>query len=405
MIKKITLDNFFSFKNETIELNSGVNILVGINGSGKSNFIRAINLLYNSVIGKGFESTFLKLWGGFDNVANFGKTQSDYIKITYEFDYQSVNNITFGVGYTFKRNIFYEITIHKHGNTSYYLEEKIYIDKDYEHKRPRIYLNMKNGKGTIKSLKEGFEFYPKKDDEVLFKTHELILNQISDPNNYYVLFSLKKAIEELIVYENFDTTFKSRLRQPGYLGTDKRLLPNGENLAQILNDIKNNHISEFEKIQHIIKKISPNYNQIDFKYINSSLYLVLKEEKLNKLIGTQFISDGTLQFMLLLAIFYNPENSGLNCIDEPEIGLHPDMINTIANAIKDKASNGSQLIVATHSPLLLNSFELNDILVFEKNDNNNSTVSHKNEDDFTEWDENFLVGQMWLRGELGGKRW
>jgi len=92
------------------------------------------------------------------------------------------------------------------------------------------------------------------------------------------------------------------------------------------------------------------------------------------------------------------------CLDEPEIGLHPDMINTVAETIKS-ASVNSQMIIATHSPQLLNSFEIEDILIFEKDENNKTTVTRKVEDDFEDWNDDFLVGQLWLRGKIGGKRW
>ena len=71
MIKEIRLRNFFSFKEETIvHLNSGVNILLGINGSGKTSFINAFRLLYEGVCGDGFENLFQKEWGGYVNVSN-----------------------------------------------------------------------------------------------------------------------------------------------------------------------------------------------------------------------------------------------------------------------------------------------------------------------------------------------
>jgi AAA15 family ATPase/GTPase len=69
MITKITLENFFSFKQPTsIALNPDINILLGINGSGKSNFLKAVHLLYESIVGSGFENTFLKEWSGFNSV-------------------------------------------------------------------------------------------------------------------------------------------------------------------------------------------------------------------------------------------------------------------------------------------------------------------------------------------------
>ncbi len=334
------MENFFSFNEKTtIELNSDINILVGINGSGKSNFIRAIKLLYDSVIGKGFETIFLKDWSGFDLVANFNNTKADFIKVTYEFDEKAIKKAVNNQGYNFIENPIYEIIIHRSGATSYYLEEKIYCESKYKGKAPFSFLEMKNAKGSISTREAGeigLQYYPQENNEITFKTQELVLRQISDPDRYYPIYTLKRAIEGMVVYDYFDTTLKSKIRQPGVFGTEDKLLPNGENLAQILNRLK---------------------------------------------------------------------NGSLLCIDEPEIGLHPDMINTTAKAIKDATHTGTQIIIATHSPLLLNSFELDEILIFEKNENNNSIVTRKTEEDFEGWGEDFLSGQMWLRGELGGKRW
>jgi predicted ATPase len=122
-------------------------------------------------------------------------------------------------------------------------------------------------------------------------------------------------------------------------------------------------------------------------------------------VPVEHISDGTLRFLLLLSIFYNPNRGKLICIDEPEIGLHPDMIRTIAEGIKYAAQNGTQMIIATHSPLLLNAFDLEDILIFEKDNNNFTIISRKSEEDCKDMEGELLVGQMWLNGQIGGVRW
>jgi predicted ATPase len=175
--------------------------------------------------------------------------------------------------------------------------------------------------------------------------------------------------------------------------------------VQILSRIKNHHSLQYEEIETLLTKVNPNFKDINFDKLGNNFYLTLREKKLAQTVGIAQISDGTLRYLLLLSILLNPERGGLVTLDEPEIGLHPDMINTIAEAIKKASGNHSQLIIATHSPQLLNSFDIDDVLVFEKDDNNKTIVTRKTEEDFEDWNDNFLVGQLWLRGKIGGKRW
>ena len=129
------------------------------------------------------------------------------------------------------------------------------------------------------------------------------------------------------------------------------------------------------------------------------------EENLRRPVPVSKISDGTLRFLLYLSIFYNPNRGKVICLDEPENGLHPDMINAIGNGIRHAAQDNTQVFVATHSPLLLNSFVLEDLLIFEKDNSNSTIITRKSEDDFEHWEGDFLSGQMWLQGVLGGVRW
>ncbi len=409
MIKSIKLENFFSFGVcEKIELNSDINILVGINGSGKSNFLKAIRLLYDGIAGVGFEKIFLKDWGGFNTVGNFNESQAEAIKITYEFDKEIINNVIDNKGYRFPSNPIYEITIHKSDASSYFLEEYIYgKNKNKKHASPFVFMKMKNGKGQISTREQNqinIQHYPQTDSEILFKEQEPVLRQISDPTRFLPLYTLKTAIEAISAYDYFDTTLKSVIRQPASYGTDERLLPSGENLVQILHRIRNHHSLEYDKIENLLKNINPNFKDINFDLLGSKFYLVLREKGLARTVGVEHISDGTLRFLLLLTVLYNPDRGSLVCIDEPEIGLHPDMIIIVAEAIKN-ASKKTQIIVATHSPLLLNSFELSDILIFDKDATNKTIITQKNEENFEDWNENYLVGQLWMNGKIGGKGW
>ena len=410
MISKITLENFFSFgRPTTIELNSGVNILVGINGSGKSNFLKAIKLLYEGIGGEGFKKIFLQDWGGFSSVANFQEVESPYIKLTYEFDVSKINLTNASNGSLLKDNLIYEITIFPTGKTGYYLREKLY--KLTESGEESIYLHIENSKGVIAQRETDGKKqallvqYPHDNASISFDESELVLRQISDPDRFYAQFILKRAIESISVYDYFDTTLKSPIREPNTWSSETKLLYSGRNLISVLQHLKNKHILVYEALEKEIKGVNPNFKNIDFDFFANKIFLVLREKKLSKSVTISHISDGTLRFLILLAIFFNPERGKMILVDEPETGLHPDMITSLSEMMKKSAKN-SQLIIATHSASLLNDFDLEDLLIFEKDEDNQTIILSKNEEDFEEYlDNNLTVGQLWVKGLIGGKRW
>ncbi|MEN9613668.1 MAG: hypothetical protein RLZZ628_4482 [Bacteroidota bacterium] len=402
MIKQIKIDYFFSFSQskQTICLNQACNILIGINGTGKSNFIRAIQLLYEGVIGQGLEK-ILNQWGGFSNMIHYETTPIDTITIAYEFDKELVTHFTDNNGHRFLQNPIYEIKIHKLGLTGYYLSEWLYHQNSDN--STFTYLKISNGKGVI-ATKRG-KTIPIR--ARTFKEQEFGLRQISEPNEYYPLYTLKKSIETIAIYHHFDTSFNGVIRQLSSFYTELKLLANGENLTYLLNYLNGNHTLMYDKIINLLSNtLNSNFRDLVFSQPTAGKTLLsLREHQLNRAISIEHISDGTLRFLLMLSIFYNPNRGKIICLDEPETGLHPDMIRTIGEAIKFAAKNGTQIIIATHSPLLLNAFELENLLIFEKNEQNATIISTKSEEDFENWESDFLVGQMWLSGQIGGVRW
>ena len=172
----------------------------------------------------------------------------------------------------------------------------------------------------------------------------------------------------------------------------------------MLSNLKNNYTFQYEKRIECLSDINPNFTGIGYNVFGSRLYLSLREKNLSHAIDALHMSDGTLKYLLLLSIFHNPQRGTLVCVDEPESCLHPDMIRSVAKMMK-RAAMTSQIIVATHSALLLNACELDDILVFEKNDKNETQIIRYSEDDFGDREDELLPGQLWLNGEIGGKRW
>lgn len=402
MIKEIRLHNFFSFKDETsVLLNPGVNILVGINGSGKTSFINAFRLLYEGVCGNGFENLFQKEWGGYVNVSSavVGNT-SKSIELTFVFDHKKLKKLT--PKSPFKSDAYYSIVIKPLGDTSYMLEEKLYASNLKEADKPYVFLDFKNERGTLSV----YHSTGIKTERFVGDTsgQELILRQISDPRRYLPSHTIRTAIAQMSLYESFDTSSNSILRQPVNASKDVRLDSNGANLINVINNLGVVELTSYRDIEGKLKQINPYFEAFVFQTFGAKLYMFLREKNMSQSIGMRFASDGTIRYIIMMSILLNPRSGYFLGVDEPEGRLHPDMIHSIAQMMKVAALD-RQLVVATHSPLLLNDFELEDIFVFEKGQENSTVVKRYYEEDFPQYEGELLPGQLWLDGEIGGKRW
>ncbi|CAG5006259.1 DNA replication and repair protein RecF [Dyadobacter sp. CECT 9275] len=401
MIKQIRITNFCSFHESEIDLDPNVNILIGINGSGKSNFLKAVKLLREGVSGIGLQKHLIDNLGGFDNVFFKGSNShhlTDAISIRYTFDGDAITNGKYG--FKFTDDILYTITLTRSPSLqNFNVHEKIESQRGY------IYLDFTNGVGHLAEKSDPGE-KPKLIRYSDYDPQGLVLKEVSDSDRYYALTTLRKAIRDVMVYDYFDTTPKSPIRKAVLATSDKRLASDGTNLPQILNTIKINYKQQYRKIVEMLNEVNPNFTGFDFNFIsgNSSIELMLEEHGLDSSVHVSGISDGTLRYLCLLAILYNPDRGSFICIDEPEVGLHPDMILNVANAVKE-ASEKSAMVISTHSENLLNYFDLQNVRVFDKDDTNASNVISYDAANFNGWYEQFSLGHMWKQGDLGGVRY
>ena len=132
------------------------------------------------------------------------------------------------------------------------------------------------------------------------------------------------------------------------------------------------------------------------------LYL---EETDNRTIPATRLSDGTLRYLCLLAVLLHPDPPPLVVIEEPELGLHPDLLPKLTDLLR-VASERMQLIVTTHSDVLVDALTEvpASVVVCEKHDGQ-TQVRRLDKDDLAHWLEDYRLGELWTSGELGGNRW
>lgn len=397
MIRSIKLKNFFSLASQEISFGT-LNALVGINGAGKSNLIKALQVL-KAVINDGdMSNLFINQWGGFDAVMFMGNTDSRAsILIEYEFDPDDL-----GVyGYHFQEPVFYCIRFHKVASSqNYYLCESFHTKN--EDGRPNYrYLKIDNGNGFAR---EGRANDQQSVSYELDNASESILSQLVDKDRYYQIYTLREAIKDVAIYTYFNTTATSAIRKPVLPGFTNRLSPDGSNLPQVLNAIKVNDKQSYAKIIDALTAVNPNFRGFDFNFLGTNIELLLDEFSLNRAIHVTHISDGTLRYLCLLSIVFNPRRGRLVCIDEPEVGLHPDMLSELMQAIMDDP-NKTQYVITTHSSLLLNQIPVSDVIVFEKDEQNSSVIRDFRDKEFVEWAKQYSTGTLWRNGDLGGNRY
>ena len=391
MLTKVTLENFFSFgKATTIELNPGVNLLIGINASGKSNFLKALKLLKVGVVEGQLARLILEEWGGWSEVVNFSGGKSESIAIEYQFYFPKIEYFS------------YRLELKDDLNS---ISEKLTVALKNQEKV--TVLDSTNLYGTVSGCAgyigtsankiQSFNFYEYGIKQPYFKKY------IEQYTSGVLNVDFANTVKNMHFYNYFDISLKSAIRSASPFGIDNYLFSTGDNLNTVIQKIKNNQSLSYERLEEQLKNVNPHFKEIGFNLFGSKSYLLLREHNLDKAISIEHISDGTLYFLLHLAIFYNRERGKIVAIDEPETGLHPDMIRSIANAIKHAATDGTQLFIATHSPLFVNHFEVEELIIFEKDQQNQTIV--KTIEDLEDLDEERPTGQLWLAGYLGGKRW
>ena len=394
MLKSIALDNFFSFRHIKVELGK-INALIGINGSGKTNFLKAIHVLKTGVTEDGLQDLFLNQWGGFDAMLYAGEQEGDESKdivLRYEFDPDVLSRY----GYRFMEPIIYTITISKVSSTlNYSIYETLKTASGYR------YFRIKNGKGFAM---EGASNDQHQVEYVLDDGTESIFSQVVDKDRYIQIYALREAIKTIAAYSYFDTTLQSPIRKPVLPTGATRLRYDGANLPQLLNQIKINNKSDYKAIIRALHDVNPNYTGIDFNILGSNIELMLEEDRLTRSIHVTHISDGALRYLCLLAIIYNNRRGALVCIDEPETGLHPDMISEIVEGILSVCQE-SQFIISTHNEYVLNQLNVSDVMVCEKDADNATQISTFHDEEFQAWALDYSTGRLWRNGDLGGNRY
>lgn len=232
-----------------------------------------------------------------------------------------------------------------------------------------------------------------------------VLAALRDPAQYPQLTRVAERLDRLRVYQTTELGPRATLRRPQPADAQNLVLePDGANLGMVLSRLRKNvHVRR--RLGEQLKLAYPEAEDVETLIEGGTVQVFLYETGLSSAIPAVRLSDGTLRWLWLLCLLLDPAPPPLVCIEEPEIGLHPDLIPALVALLKD-ASERTQLLVTTHSEQLVS--ELSDtpesVIVCERH-GGATELRRLEKEPLERWLSEYSLGHVWRAGELGGNRW
>ena len=388
-IRSIRLTNFLSYgpKGEAIELEP-LNVLIGANATGKSNFLEAFRFLHKL---PGDLAAHTRSCGGAPEFLWKGDRQNLPTTVEVSLDYLNNSTLTHALSFTADSSERLDIT-HEHIGIENYpslAPRKLF---EFPH-------NNREGKLEIFAPQIG------RHDHLAERTIEpvyqrSIVSVIRDPSNYPYLSDLESLYTSMQFGGEWDVSRYGVSRRPHRTDLPtETLLEDASNLGLVLFNLPSK--TKTTLTEHL-QKVYEGVEELSFRIEVNTLQTLLSEKGMSKPTPLIRFSQGTLRYLCLLATLLAPTTPPLICIEEPENSLHPYALFHLADLMKDAAQR-TQLIVATQSDSLISG--LNDVpesVIVCERDEDGTNLRRLKPEQIAPWLDRYALGDLWTMGELGG---
>lgn len=385
LLRALTARNVLSFGSQTAPLALGpLNVFIGPNGSGKSNFIETLALLRAT---PGDMRTVIRRGGGVREWLWKGAREAvAYLDVV-------LNNPN-------APQALRHILKFTEENQVFHLEdERIENEKPNPgYDSPFVYYRYQHGRPFLKVRGEEKEL-----TQETFEADISVLAQRRDPDAYPEVSYLASAYERIRIYREWAFGRNTVFREPQKADMrNDRLEEDFSNLGLFLNRLRRNPQAK-NTILTALRDLYAGLNDFDVSVEGGTVQVFFTEGDF--IIPATRLSDGTLRYLCLLAILCDPEPPAVICIEEPELGLHPDILPKVADLFL-AASERTQLLVTTHSDILVDALTEHPetVIVCDKHAGQ-TEMRRLDTERLAHWLKDYRLGQLWVRGELGGTRW
>ncbi len=389
LLKSITAKNLLSFGPEGMTLDlEPLNVLVGPNGSGKSNLLDVIGLFQaapQALAGP------VRMGGGIREWIWKGDPHSPAVV-------EVVASNPEGRG---RHHLRHTLEFSEFAQSFEIVDERVENDEaDAGESDVFFFYRFQHGHPVISVKGQDNKRYLRRENVA---SDESIIAQFKDPDLFPELMHLNNRYRQIRLYREWGFGRDVALRMPKT--TDVRRSPLNENflnLGMFLNKLRQTPRAKatfIEKLADLYEGLT----DFELNFDGGTVQIFFTEGDFA--IPATRLSDGSLRYLCLLAILLDPEPPPLIGIEEPEMGLHPDLIPGIADLLVE-ASNRCQLIVTTHSDILVDALTENyeSVVVCEKRDGQ-TNMRRLTESELSHWLDKYRLGELWTSGQLGGVRW
>ena len=370
MIESVRIQGFRSLADVELSGIPKAAVLIGANGSGKSNFIRFFEML-SWMLGPRRLAEFVEMQGGADDQLYGGSRRTSRIEAEVRLKTESSYN-----DYRF-------ILSHAHPDRFFFSEESFRSISDPSTEMSWRYLGSGHQEAEIVCPTKTIEF----------SVVDLITARV-----------IANLLRRCVVYQFHDTSDTSDFKKRWDAEDNNYLRSHGGNLAAVLHRLERENIKRYELICQHISRVLPVFDRFQIEESYGKVLLRWKAKGTDKTFGAHLTSDGSLRFFAFVTLLNLPPEMlpDVLLLDEPELGLHPAAIALIGGMIKSLAEE-RQVIVATQSPLLVDAFGLDEIFVLELQ-KGRTEFRKLAPDDYQVWlDDNFTSGELWQKNLLGGR--
>ena len=370
-IESVRIRGFRSLADVALENVADTTVLIGANGSGESNFIRFFEMM-SWMLRVRRLAEFVARHGGANDQLFGGSRRTPRIEAELSLRTETgMNDYRFAL-------------THGHPDRFFFTEEAYrFSGKGFEQPAEWQYLGSGHDEARIVEAAQTTA-----GAEMNHKTASVVVH----------------LLRNCAAFQFHDTSHSSHIKQDWDVRDNKTLRTHGGNLAPILYRLEHEDVGRFDQICRYVGRILPVFDRFELEESYGKISLRWKPRGMDQSLGAHLTSDGSLRFFALVTLLNLPDEMlpDVLLLDEPELGLHPAAVTLVADMIKSLATE-RQVIVATQSPLLVDAFDLDEIIVAELR--NERTEFHRlDPNDYKQWlAEAFTTGELWQKNLIGGR--